>query len=97
MLGTVLSTLRGHGSMLKTRGVTALWVFGSVARGDARRDSDIDLLAEFDTDFHLSLVSMASLRAELSDLLGATADLVERSALRPAVRDAAEREAVWVL
>ena len=39
-------------------------------------------------------VGLSSLRAELSDLLGAPADLVERGALRPGVREAAEREAV---
>jgi predicted nucleotidyltransferase len=40
---------------------------------------------------------LASLRAELSDLLGAPVDLAERGTLRPAVRAAAEREAVRVL
>ena len=39
---------------------------------------------------------LASLRVELSDLLGASADLVERETLWPAVRTAAERDAVRV-
>jgi len=96
-LGAVLSVLRAHRQMLRERGVTGLWVFGSVARGDARADSDIDIFAEFDPNARISLVSLASLRADLSELLGSTVDLVERSALRPAVRDGAEREAVQVL
>jgi predicted nucleotidyltransferase len=96
-LGTVLGTLRAHAPALRDRGMTGLWIFGSVARGEARADSDIDLLAEFEPDARLSLVGLASLRAELSELLGAPADLVERSALRPPVRDAADREAVRVL
>jgi predicted nucleotidyltransferase len=96
-LGTVLGMLRAHASALRERGVTGLWIFGSVARGEARADSDIDLLAEFDPAARLSLVGLASLRAELSELLGAPADLVERSALRPPVRDEADREAVRVL
>ncbi len=96
-LGVILGKLRAHAPALKDRGVTGLWVFGSVARGDARVDSDIDLFAEFDPQASLSLVSLASMRAELSDLLGTTADLVERSALRPTVRETAEREAVRVL
>lgn len=96
-LATVMGKLRAHAQPLKDRGITGLWVFGSVARGDADPDSDVDLFAEFDPDTRLSLVGLASLRAELSDLLQAPADLVERSALRPSVREAAERDAVRVL
>lgn len=96
-LGAVLNKLRTPAPVLRERGVTGLWVFGSVVRGEARVDSDIDLLAEFDPKARISLVGMASLRAELSDLLGAAADLVERSALRPVVRGAAEQEAVRAL
>ncbi len=95
-LATVLRVLRAHEGPLRRRGIAALWVFGSVARGEARVDSDVDLMAEFDPATKLSLVSLASLRADLSDLLQAPADLVERTALRPAVRDAANREAVRV-
>jgi uncharacterized protein len=47
-----LSLLRGHRdaimSIASRRGVTNIRVFGSVARGDARPDSDIDLLVDFD-------------------------------------------------
>jgi predicted nucleotidyltransferase len=96
-LATVLSVLRAHAPSLRGRGITGLWVFGSVARGDAHPGSDVDLFAEFDPDIRLSLVGLASLRAELSELLGAEADLAERNTLRPAIRAAAEREAVRVL
>lgn len=96
-LGAVLNKLRAHAPVLRERGVAGLWVFGSVARGEARVDSDIDLFAEFDPEACISLVGLASLRAELSDLLGAAADLVERGALRPVVREAAEQEAVRAL
>lgn len=96
-LGVVLSKLRAYAPALRDKGVIGLWLFGSVARGDAQPDSDIDLLAEFDPERRLSLVGLASLRAQLSDVLGVSADLVERSTLRNAVREAAEREAVRVL
>ncbi|HTR91884.1 MAG TPA: nucleotidyltransferase family protein [Trebonia sp.] len=95
-LASVLEVLRARAPSLQQRGLAGLWVFGSVARGDARPDSDVDLMAEFDPGTQLSLVGLASLRADLSDLLHAPADLVERSALRPAVREAADREAVRV-
>ncbi len=96
-LGNVMGKLRAHAETLMDRGITGLWVFGSIARGDARANSDIDLFAEFDPSARLSLVGLASLRAELSDLLGTSVDLVERSALRPAASETAERDAVRVL
>jgi predicted nucleotidyltransferase len=96
-LATALRVLRAHEDVLKRDGVTGLWIFGSVARGDGRPDSDVDLVAEFDPAVQLSLVRLASLRAELSGLLGAPADLVERGTLHPAVRAAVERDAVRVL
>lgn len=95
-LATVLRVLRAHAGPLQQRGLTGLWVFGSVARGEARADSDVDLMAVFDPATTLSLVGLASLRADLSDLLQAPADLVARSALHPPVREPADREAVRV-
>lgn len=95
-LAAVLGKLRTHVDALRERGVASLSVFGSVARGDARPGSDVDLLADLDPAARLSLVGLSSLRSELSDLLGMPADLVERRALRSPVREAAEREAVRV-
>lgn len=97
VLATIIGKLRSHATALRHRRIKELWVFGSVARGDARPDSDVDLFAEFEAGAALSLVGLASLRSELSDLLGVPADLVEHSAMRPAVRVAAERDAVRVL
>jgi predicted nucleotidyltransferase len=93
-LAAVLGRLRAHADDLRARGIASLSVFGSVARGNAGPGSDIDLLADLDPAARLSLVGLSSLRAELSELLGAPADLVERGALRPEVRKAAEGEAV---
>ena len=50
-------------------------VFGSVARGDAHPDSDIDLLVEFEPD--ASLYDLSGLRLALMDLLGCDVDVVE--------------------
>jgi predicted nucleotidyltransferase len=95
-LSDVLGRLRAHASALQQRGVTSLWVFGSVVRGDARPDSDIDLIAEFASDRRMSLTGFASLREDLAALLGAPVDLAEWRVLRPHIRAAAQREAVQV-
>jgi predicted nucleotidyltransferase len=62
-------------------GVSNLRVFGSVARGDARPESDIDLLV--DVEPSRSLFELAGLLIELQEILGVRVDLVEASALRP--------------
>jgi predicted nucleotidyltransferase len=62
-------------------GVSNLRVFGSVARGDARPGSDIDLLV--DVEPSRSLLELAALLLELQEILGVRVDIVEASALRP--------------
>ncbi|MEK7441530.1 MAG: nucleotidyltransferase family protein [Chloroflexota bacterium] len=64
----------------KKYGVRGLWVFGSRLRGNARPDSDLDVLVEFD-DRPLSLLKFIEIENRLSDLLGIKVDLVEKKAL----------------
>jgi uncharacterized protein len=77
-LAAVLGALRAGAPSLRERGVRGLWVFGSVARGEARPGSDVELMADFEAGARVSLVGLASLRAELSELLGAPVELAER-------------------
>ncbi len=73
--------------------VKALSVFGSVARGEMRAESDIDLLVEFLPDAEIDLVDYAGLMLALKDLLGRKVDLVSRNGLKPTIRDSVLREA----
>ena len=72
-------------------GVTSLRVFGSVARGEARPDSDIDLLIE--TGPVTSSWFPAGLIIDLEQLLGRRVEVVTERALNPALREAVLREA----
>jgi predicted nucleotidyltransferase len=81
---------------LRGKGVAALWVFGSVARGDARPDSDIDLLIDFAPEAEPSLLTLSGLHLDLADALGRPVDLGERQALKPRVAEAVEHEMVRV-
>jgi predicted nucleotidyltransferase len=54
-------------------------------------------MADIDPVMPMSLVGLTSLRAELTDLLGVQADLVQRAVLSPAVRATADRDAIRVL
>jgi predicted nucleotidyltransferase len=77
---------------LRSAGLTALYLFGSRARGAEDAGSDVDLLFEAEGAGRLSLIDQARLQHELSDALGTPVDLIERSALRPAVRRMAESD-----
>jgi len=68
-------------------------VFGSVARGDDRPDSDVDLLVDFDVDTHGAL-PLIRLRRELDELLDERVDLATPGLLRPDVAERALAEAV---
>jgi predicted nucleotidyltransferase len=72
--------------------VTALYVFGSVARGEATLESDVDLLVDFDEP--PTLFTFVRLRRLLSEQLGRRVDLVTRAALKPQLRDRILSEAV---
>jgi uncharacterized protein len=56
-------------------------VFGSVARGEAGPDSDLDLLVDFEPG--TSLLDHVGLFQDLEELLGVAVDVVSRSALKP--------------
>jgi uncharacterized protein len=90
----VLATLRAHEPKLKAAGVVRLSLFGSTARGDGRPDSDIDLLAAFDQTRRISLLDVAGIEIQLSELLGQPVDLIEEGTLKPRVQRAVEAEAV---
>ncbi len=69
-------------------------VFGSVARGEADFQSDIDLLVEFKRG--TTLLGHAALVQELEDLLGVKVDVVSERGLRDRVRERVLREAVAI-
>ena len=68
--------------------IRELSVFGSVARGSSRVDSDVDLLVTFDPDAPWSTLDIVDLRQELASLFGRNVDLVEERAIRNPYRKA---------
>ena len=90
----IIAALRAHEPELKAAGVVRLSLFGSTARGTARADSDIDLLAAFDDARPLSLLDVIRIENRIADLLGQPVDLIEEGTLKPRLRQAVDREAV---
>jgi len=67
-------------------------LFGSVARREARSDSDVDVLVDLEPD--RSLFDLGGLLMELQDLLGCKVDVVTEQGLRPRIRERVLRDAV---
>ena len=90
----VAERLAGHAQELRSLGMRSLELFGSVARGDARPESDVDLLVKFDEV--PGFVGYLRLRNRLQEILGRPVDLVMASGLRPRIRERVLREALHV-
>lgn len=72
-------------SILKRQGVTRAAFFGSVARGEAKKNSDIDILVELPKK--MSLLDVVGLKLDLEEKLGKKVDLVEYAAIHPLLKD----------
>jgi len=66
-------------------GVRSLSIFGSEARGEARENSDIDMLVSFSA--RVSFLTLVALERELTETLGRQVDLQTEAALSPYLRD----------
>ena len=93
-LDAVRQRLAAEEPELRRRGVRHLAVFGSVARGDDRPDSDVDVAVEIEADRSFSLIRMEETRLFLEDALRRRVDLGEVDSFRPHARAAFEREKV---
>ena len=87
-----IAIIQHHADELRELGVATLEIFGSVARGQARDDSDVDLLVTFSRP--VGLLRFVEVKQRLEEILGRRVDLVLRRSLKPALREAVLAEAV---
>jgi predicted nucleotidyltransferase len=88
----VIDRLRAHEADLHRCGVGHLYLFGSVARDEARPDSDVDLF--FDTgNPRFSLIELVDIQERVGSILGVECDVMTRASLHPMLRPRIEAEA----
>ena len=71
-------------------------IFGSIARGELREDSDVDILVEIESD-DFSLLDFVGIKLELEDALGRKVDLVEYDTIKPLLKERILAEEVPIL
>jgi uncharacterized protein len=91
----VIAELRAQADAIRAFGVTALYLYGSAARGEMTLGSDIDLFADVDYD-RFGFVPFMDLRDFLREILGRPVDFTTRNALHPDLKDRIVHSAVKV-
>lgn len=76
----------------RQHGARKIRLFGSVARGEERPDSDLDFLVDMEDG--RSLLDLGGLQMDLQDLLGRKVDVVTEKGIRPRLRDRIGKEAI---
>ena len=67
----------------KTQPVLKAWLFGSYSRGEQTKESDVDILVQYDRSQRIGLLKIAGMHIDLENLLGHKVDIVEDGTLRP--------------
>jgi len=72
------------------------WIFGSYARGEQTRKSDIDILVRFDKDATITLLDYAGIMIDLKKLLRKKVDLVQEGTLYDFAADSVENDKILI-
>ena len=94
--GEAVAKLKRHADAIKALGATSLYLFGSVARGEATTCSDLDLFVDYDPDGKFSLLELVGIKLLLEEKLGVQVDVTTRDSLHPVLRADIEQLAVRV-
>jgi predicted nucleotidyltransferase len=90
-----LATLRRHQDALRARGIKHAAVFGSVARGDNRPDSEVDIMIDIDPEAHVTLFDYVGLQDYISSLFDGPVDVIDRDGLKPHLQASAAEDVVY--
>jgi len=76
--------------------VSEIGIFGSYARGEAKEDSDLDILISLKPEHHIGLIKFNSLKNFLSNLLNIKVDLVLKDGIKPALKKYILNEVIYL-
>ena len=79
----LVAQLRAHAGEIREQGIVSLAIFGSRARGDERRDSDLDVLVAYDPERPFTLYDLVRVERLLERLTGLNVHVATRDGFRP--------------
>ncbi|AXK80870.1 DNA polymerase III subunit beta [Pseudolabrys taiwanensis] len=91
----VLARLKEAEPALRARGIKRAAVFGSVARGEERPDSDIDILVEFEPGREGTIYDYVALKEFVAGLFEGPVDVIDRAGLKPHLRAPSARDSIY--
>ena len=91
----IIRRLRDRQAELKQLGVEHLFLFGSVARGEARDDSDVDLFFDH-PEGSIGLIELIDVKQAAARILGRKTDIITRRSLHPLLKQRIEASALQV-
>jgi uncharacterized protein len=91
----VIARLKEAEPALRARGIRRAAVFGSIARGDDRPDSDIDILVEFEPGAEGTIYEYVRVKEFIASLFNGPVDVIDRDALKPHLRAPAARDTFY--
>jgi predicted nucleotidyltransferase len=92
----VLQRLQNRAAAIQEMGATSLYLFGSAARDEAGRSSDIDVFIDYDVSSRFNAFDLVGIKQYLEHELGVEVDVTTRDGLHPMLRADIERSAVRV-
>ena len=94
-LDDALKILRQHEADLRARGIRRAAIFGSVSRGQARPESDLDVMIEIDKAAKLTVFDYVAIKRAVAELFPGPVDVVNGAALKRAVGRSGRRDIVY--
>jgi uncharacterized protein len=91
----IIKKLKEHEGDLRAQGVAHAALFGSIARGEDRPDSDIDILVDLDPSIVVTIFDYAGVKDFIADMFDRPVDVVSRESLKPRVRPKTTADAIY--
>lgn len=95
-LKQIVARLRRFEPELRREGIRHLGLFGSVARGEARQESDVDVLVTFEPKAKIGLFKLSGLGRRIEEILKRPVDLVPEKSLKKHIRPSALKDKIEV-